>query len=170
MRQIVEVHTLMAVFRDDPPQRQRWLDASTNRVEKSFRPSQMRQTGGSCQVSTSSTANGPDTQNPSARWMLPCHSESIHPSAISADLALHLTETFDLLADFLHVIPDSEALAATPLPHTAELLEASRRWRILDQLSKRWQTPPTLSDVTHVRSLLNQPDGTDSDRFENIHE
>lgn len=30
VRQIVEEHYLMAVFRDDPPQRQRWLDASTN--------------------------------------------------------------------------------------------------------------------------------------------
>lgn len=41
-RQIVEAHYLMAMFRDDPTQRRRWLDASTSRIEKSFRPGQMR--------------------------------------------------------------------------------------------------------------------------------
>lgn len=45
-RQIVEAHYLMALFRDDPSQRQRWLNASTNRIEKSFRPGQMREAGG----------------------------------------------------------------------------------------------------------------------------
>lgn len=45
-RQIIEAHYLMAVFRDDPKQRPRWLKASTNRIEKSFRPAQMRQVAG----------------------------------------------------------------------------------------------------------------------------
>jgi len=45
-RQIVEAHYLMAVFRDDASQRSRWLNASTNRIEKSFRPSQMREASG----------------------------------------------------------------------------------------------------------------------------
>jgi len=31
-RQIVEAHYLMALFRDDPDQRTRWLRASTNRI------------------------------------------------------------------------------------------------------------------------------------------
>lgn len=154
LRQIVEVHYLMAVFRDDPPQRQRWLDASTNRIEKSFRPSQMRLAGGFRPSEYKQHCEWGGHPNPSARWMLPCHSGNIHPSTLVADLALHLTETVDLLADLLIEIPHGEALA-THLPQMDELLETSRRWRSIDPLSKRLQALPPPGSTAE---FLNHPD------------
>lgn len=41
-RQIVRGALPLGVFRDDAPQRARWLSASTNRIENSFRPASNR--------------------------------------------------------------------------------------------------------------------------------
>lgn len=141
VRQIVEAQYLMAVFRDDQPQRQRWLDASPNRIEKSFRPGQMRQAGGFRPSEYKQHCQWGGHPNPSARWLLPNHSGAVHPSALEADLALHLTETVDLLADVLNTIPEAEALIAQ-LPQQGGLPTAYRKWRDLDPLSRRMQLPP----------------------------
>jgi hypothetical protein len=42
LRQLVEQQYLAALFANDPTQAERWVHASTNRIEKSFKPSQMR--------------------------------------------------------------------------------------------------------------------------------
>src|SRR3546814_5019822 len=64
---------LMAVFRDDASQRGRWLTASTNRIEKSFRPGQMRQAAGFSHSEYKQHCTWGGHPNPSARWLLPNH-------------------------------------------------------------------------------------------------
>lgn len=111
-RQIVEAHYLMAVFRDDPTQRARWLTASDNRIEKSFRPGQMRQAAGFDVGEYKQHSAWGGHPNPSARWLLPNHSGGeVHPSVLAADLAMHLTEVVDGLAAVLETIPRVEALS-----------------------------------------------------------
>jgi hypothetical protein len=86
VRQIVEAHDLMAVFRDDATQRARWLNASTNRIEKSFRPGQMREAGGFTPGEYKQHRTWGGHPNPSARWLLPDHSGNVEPSVLAADL------------------------------------------------------------------------------------
>ena len=154
VRQIVEAHYLMAVFRDDPPQRQRWLAASTNRIEKSFRPSQMRQAGGFRPSEYKQHCEWGGLPNPSARWLLPNHSGRVDPSTLATDLALHLTETVDLLADVLKMIPNAEILIAH-LPPQGRLPTVYRAWRVHDPFSKRMQLPPKPADLTRIQSLAS---------------
>jgi hypothetical protein len=146
VRQIVEAHYLMAVFRDDPSQRQRWLSASTNRIEKSFRPGQMRQAGGFKPGEYKQHCTWGGHPNPSARWLLPNHAGQVDPVVLFADLGLHLTESVDLLVDVLKTIPNAEALAEH-LPPQGELPETYRRWRSLDSLSGRVKLPDSPADL-----------------------
>lgn len=152
VRQIVEAHYLMAVFRDDPPQRQRWLDASTNRIEKSFRPSQMRQAGRFRPSEYKQHCEWGGHPNPSARWLLPNHTGNVEPSTLSADLALHLTETVDLLAGVLMMIPNAEALIPQ-LPPQGDLPALYRAWSAVDPFSRRMQLPPTPADLARIQNL-----------------
>lgn len=145
-RQIVEAHYLMAVFRDDAAQRQRWLGATTNRIEKSFRPSQMRQAGGFKPSEYKQHCAWGGHPNPSARWLLPNHTGASHPSVLAADLAMHLTEAVDLLAAVLATIPNAEALMAH-LPPQGDLPGTYRRWRVDDPLSGRMRLPESPADT-----------------------
>lgn len=140
VRQIVEAHYLMAVFRDDQTQRQRWLDASTNRIEKSFRPGQMRQAGGFRPSEYKQHCTWGGHPNPAARWLLPDHSGNVDPNMLVADLAMHLTEAVDLLVEVLETIDDGEALAER-LPPQGKLPDAYRRWRVVDPFSSRVKLP-----------------------------
>lgn len=139
-RQIVEAHYLMAVFRDDPSRRQRWLDASTNRIEKSFRPGQMRQAGGFRPSEYKQHCAWGGHSNPSARWLLPNHQGNAHPSVLAADLAIHLTEAVDLLVSVIATMPNAE-LYARHLPAQGELPDAHGLWREQDPLSGRIKLP-----------------------------
>jgi hypothetical protein len=139
-RQIVEAHYLMAVFRDDPSQRLRWLSASTNRVEKSFRPGQMRQAGGFKPSEYKQHCTWGGHPNPSARWLLPNHQGNVHPSVLAADLAMHLTESVDLLVSVIDTMPNSGAYAGY-LPPQADLPKTYRQWRQEDPLSGRVKLP-----------------------------
>lgn len=161
VRQMVEAYYLMAVLRDDPPQRQRWLDAPTNRIEESFRPGQMRQAAGFQPGEYKQHCEWGGHPNPSARWLLPNHSGKVDPSTLAADLALHLTETVDLFADVLKVIPNADALIAH-LPPQADLPKVYREWRDLDPFSKRMQLPPTPADLIRIQNLRSPaaPDPT----------
>ncbi len=135
-RQIVEAHYLLAVFRDDPTQRRRWLTASTNRIEKSFRPSQMREASGFLPSEYKQHCAWGGHPNPSARWLLPNHSGNSHPSVLSADLAMHLTETVDLLVDVLKTIHNADLLAQH-LPAQGDLHQIYQRWRDADPRARR---------------------------------
>lgn len=146
-RQIVEAHYLMAVFRDDPPQRQRWLGASTNRIEKSFRPGQMRQAGGFRPSEYKQHCAWGGHPNPSARWLLPNHHANFDPSMLAADLGTHLTEAMDLLAVVLVTLPNAAALVGQ-LPPQGNLSERIRRWRTDDPLSRRLQLSEELGGNT----------------------
>lgn len=139
-RQIVEAHYLMAVFRDDPMQRRRWLDASTNRIEKSFRPGQMRQAGGFKASEYKQHSAWGGHPNPSARWLLPNHRGGVHPGILVSDLATHLTEAVDLLVSVIDTVPNAQALASN-LPSQGDLSETCQRWRSEDPLSGRFTLP-----------------------------
>lgn len=136
-RQIVEAHYLMAVFRDDAAQRTRWLNASNSRIEKSFRSGQMRQAAGFDVAEYKQHCAWGGHPNPSARWLLPNHnSGEVHPSALAADLAMHLTEAVDLLAAVLETIPSAEAVVER-MPEPGNLPDTYARWRALDPLAER---------------------------------
>lgn len=139
-RQIVEAHYLMAVFRDDPSQRQRWLNASTNRVEKSFRPGQMRQAGGFKASEYKQHSAWGGHPNPSARWLLPNHQGGVHPGILVSDLATHLTESVDLFVSVIDTMPNAQALARF-VPSQGNLSETCHRWRSEDPLSGRFTLP-----------------------------
>jgi hypothetical protein len=139
-RQIVEAHYLMAVFRDDASQRGRWLSASTNRIEKSFRPGQMRQAGGFSPSEYKQHCAWGGHPNPSARWLLPNHTGKVQPSVLMADLGMHLTETVDLLVTVLKTIPSADRLVEN-LPPQGDLPDTYRRWRARDPLSGRVKIP-----------------------------
>lgn len=148
-RQIVEAHYLMAHFRDDPNQRVRWLKASDNRIEKSFRPGQMRQAGGFRVEEYKQHCAWGGHPNPSARWLLPNHAHGpIAPDALAADLAMHLVETVVLFADVLVTVPN--ALAYVKLvPDQGDLPAVVDVWRESDPLSVRYEIPraaPTVED------------------------
>lgn len=146
-RQIVEAYYLMAVFRDDASQRARWLNASDNRIGKSFRPGQMRQAAGFDVADYKQHCAWGGHPNPSARWLLPNHnSGEVHPSALAADLAMHLTEAVDLLAAVLATIPGVEPIVQQ-MPESGELTEAYSRWRTLDPLSERVTLPDSPADL-----------------------
>lgn len=136
-RQIVETHYLMTVFRDDPLQRQRWLNASTNRIEKSFRPSQMRQAGGFRPGEYKRHCIWGGHPDPSARWLLLNLRGSVHPSILVADLATHLTEAVDLFVFVIDTMPNAKALAG----NQDNLPETCQRWRTEDPLSGRFILP-----------------------------
>ena len=138
-RQVVEAHYLLAVFRDDADQRARWLGASTNRIEKSFRPGQMRAAGGFSVSEYKHCAWGGHL-NRSARWLLPNNTGTVDPSLLSADLGMHLTETVDLLVSILATIPNADAMVEH-LPGQEDLPEKYRHWRAEDPLSRRVQIP-----------------------------
>lgn len=152
VRQIVEAHYLLTVFRDDPAQRQRWLDAGTNRIDKSFKPGQLRQAAGFQPGEYKQHCAWGGHPNPSARWLLPNHTGNVEPSTLSADLALHLTETVDLLAGVLEVIPNAEALIVHLPPH-GDLPTLYRAWSAVDPFSRRMQLPPTPADLTRIQNL-----------------
>lgn len=139
-RQIVEAHYLMAVFRDDPTQRQRWLSASTNRIEKSFRPGQMRQAGGFKASEYKQHSAWGGHPNPSAQWLLPNHQGGVHPAILVSDLATHLTESVDLFASVIDTMPNAQALAGNLLSQ-GDLSETCQRWRSEDPLSGRFTLP-----------------------------
>lgn len=146
LRQIVEAHYLMAVFRDDASQRARWLNASNSRIEKSFRPGQMRQAAGFDVNEYKQHCAWGGHPNPSARWLLPNHnSGEVHPSALAADLAMHLTEAVDLLGVVLETMTDVEPIVQQ-MPEPGELTEAYSRWRTLDPLSERIALPERHAD------------------------
>ncbi|KRF19878.1 hypothetical protein [Nocardioides sp. Soil796] len=145
-RQIVEAHYLMAVFRDDASQRGRWLSASTNRIEKSFRPGQMRQAGGFSPSEYKQHCTWGGHPNPSARWLLPNHTGKVHPSILMADLGMHLTETVDLLVAVLKMIPSADALVEH-LPPQGDLPDTYRQWRAEDPLSGRVKIPDSPADL-----------------------
>lgn len=144
-RQIVEVHYLMAVFRDDASQRGRWLSASTNRIEKSFRSGQMREAGGFRLSEYKQHCSWGGHPNPSARWLLPNHTGKVDPSILVADLGMHLTETVDLLGAVLQTIPSAAGLAES-LPPQGDLPDTYRRWRARDPFSGRVKTPDSPAD------------------------
>jgi len=145
-RQIVEAHYLMAVFRGDASQRGRWLTASTNRIEKSFRPGQMRGAGGFSPSEYKQHCTWGGHPNPSARWLLPNHTGRVDPSVLMADLGMHLTETVDLLVAVLKTIPSADALVAY-LPPQDDLPDTYRRWRAEDPLSERVKIPDSPADL-----------------------
>jgi len=146
-RQIVEAHYLMAVFRDDASQRARWLNASNSRIEKSFRPGQMRQAAGFDVAEYKQHCAWGGHPNPSARWLLPNHNfGEVHPSALAADLALHLTEAVDVLGTVLETIPGVESIVQQ-MPEPGELHETYSRWRALDPLSERLTLPDSPGDL-----------------------
>lgn len=140
IRQIVEAHYLMAVFRDDASQRARWLNASNNRIEKSFRSGQLRQTAGFDVAEYKQHCAWGGHPNPAARWLLPNHSGKVHPCTLAADLAQHLTEAVDMLADVLETIPGVEPILQH-MPEPGELPKTYSRWRALDPLAERKTLP-----------------------------
>ncbi|UKA56947.1 hypothetical protein [Arthrobacter sp. FW306-2-2C-D06B] len=144
-RQIVEAHYLMAAFRDDPPQRQRWLNASTNRIEKSFRPSQMRQAGGFRPSEYKQHCTWGGHPGPSARWLLPNHDGNVHPGILVADLATHLTEAADLFASAVNTLPNAPALAGN-LPSQGDLPDAYSHWRTEDPFAGRFILPASTAN------------------------
>ena len=145
-RQIVEAHYLMAVFRDDASQRSRWLTASTNRIEKSFRPGQMRAAGGFSTSEYKQHCKWGGHPNPSARWLLPNHTGRVDPSVLMADLGMHLTETVDLLVAVLKTIPSADT-PVKHLPPQGDLPDTYRRWHAEDPLSKRVKVPDGPADL-----------------------
>jgi len=145
-RQIVEAQYLMAVFLDDASQRGRWLNASTNRIEKSFRPSQMRQTAGFRASEYKQHCTWGGHPNPTARWLLPNHTFKVHPSVLMADLGMHLTEATDLLVDVLRTTSNADTLVEH-LPPQGDLPDVYSRWRAKDPLSSRARTPDGPADM-----------------------
>src|SRR3546814_15093760 len=121
---------LMAGFRDDASQRGRWLTASTNRIEKSFRPGQMRQAAGFSHSEYKQHCTWGGHPNPSARWLLPNHRGKVHPSVLMADLGMHLTETVDLLVAVLKTIPSADALVEGLTPQDDQIGRESWRERV----------------------------------------
>lgn len=97
LRQLVEQHYLAALFANDPMQAQRWVRASTNRIEKSFKSSQMRSAGGFRTAEYKSHCEQAGHPNPHARWMLPDHNPHIPPALLWVDLNRHLVEITDSL-------------------------------------------------------------------------
>lgn len=139
VRQIVEAQYLMAVFRDDAKQRARWLNASTNRIEKSFRPGQMREAGGFTISEYKQHCSWGGHPNPSARWMLPNHTGfPVAPDLLIVDLGQHLTEAVDLLVSVLPTLP---MVDLDTLPSQGDLPETYRRWRAEDPMSGRITIP-----------------------------
>src|SRR3546814_5576544 len=137
---------LMAGFRDDASQRGRWLTASTNRIEKSFRPGQMRQAAGFSHSEYKQHCTWGGHPNPSARWLLPNHRGKVHPSVLMADLGMHLTETVGLLVAVLKTIPSADALVEG-LPPQDDLPDTYRRWRAEDPLSERVKSEEHTSEL-----------------------
>lgn len=144
-RQIVEANYFMAVFRDDPSQRSRWLNASTNRIEKSFRPSQMREAAGFKPSEYKQHCTWGGHPNPSARWLLPNHTSRLDPNVLAADLGQHLTEGVNLLVTVLETLPNAETLT-DHLPPQDDLSETYRRWRDNDPFSGRITIPDNPAD------------------------
>jgi len=145
-RQIVEAYYLMAVFRDDASQRRRWLRASNNRIEKSFRPGQMRQAAGFNVGEYKQHCAWGGHPNPSARWLLPNHHSDVSPAVLAADLAMHLTEAVDALAAALNSLPGVRAVVEQ-MPEPGELPETYSRWRALDPLAERITLPDNPADL-----------------------
>ncbi|MFA4051889.1 hypothetical protein [Mycobacteroides chelonae] len=153
-RQIVEANYLMAMFRIDPPQRRRWLNASNNRIVKSFRPNKMRQIAGFDAREYSQHCSWGGHPNPSARWLLPNHNTgAAHPGALAADLAMHLTEGVDMLVSVLETIPGVEPVVKR-MPEQGKLPDRYNRWRAVDSLSDRMTFPDT-PGVDPVRQPLS---------------
>ena len=146
VRQIVECQYFMAVFRDDPTQRVRWLEASTNRIDKSFRPGQMREASGFRVSEYKQHCSWGGHPNPSASWLLPNHQDRRTEwlGALFADLALHLTETIDILV----AVIGSLSFDPTPgLPSQEPLQETYERWRAEDPFSRRVTLPDSASNL-----------------------
>lgn len=145
-RQIVEANYLMAVFREDPPQRRRWLNASNNRIVKSFRPNKMRQIAGFDAREYSQHCSWGGHPNPSARWLLPNHNTgAAHPGALAADLAMHLTEGVDILVSVLETISGVEPIVER-MPEADSLSQVYTRWHAEDPLAERIALPGNPGD------------------------
>jgi hypothetical protein len=137
-RQIVEAHYLMARFRDDPKQRERWLAASNNRIEKSFRPSQMREAGGFLPSEYKTHCSWGGHPNPSGQWLLANHSRLIGDmTVLVADLAQHLTETANLLFEVIETLPYADVWVGV-LPKPPALIA---EWREKDPMAARFKFP-----------------------------
>jgi hypothetical protein len=86
---------------------------------------------------------------PSARWLLPNHRGSVHPSILVSDLATHLTEAIDRFVSVIDTMPNAKALAGN-LPSQDNLPETCLRWRNEDPLSGRFILPTSSANPPSV--------------------
>jgi hypothetical protein len=91
-RQLVEAHYLLAYFESDTSQAARWRRASKNRLDKSFKPSKLREVLGmdGGEYRTHCALGGHPT--PQAAWLLPDHQPLADQELHWVDLQQHLTD------------------------------------------------------------------------------
>ena len=122
-------HYLSALFANDPTQAERWVHASTNRIEKSFNPSQMRSAGGFRATEYKKHCEQAGHPNPHARWMLPDHNPHIPHALLWVDLNRHLVEITDSLLR-LAARGDCDWMSAQGhMPHLRSAHAIAQRWR-----------------------------------------
>lgn len=141
LRQLVEQHYLAALFADEPTQAARWVHASTNRIEKSFRPSQMRSAGGFRAAEYKSHCEQAGHPNPHARWMLPDHQPHVPPALIWVDLDRHLVEITDSLLRLAERADCDWMRVEGHMSHFRSAHAIAQRWLHEDPLSDRFPPP-----------------------------
>ena len=112
------------------------------KVSEKFSPGKNRAvTGFSSGEYTAHIRWGGGHPNPAGRWLLPNHTGfPIDPALLVVDLAQHLTETIDLVADILPTLP---MLDLSQLPPQRDLPEICKRWRADDPDASRVAIPDT---------------------------
>lgn len=144
LRQLVEQHYLSALFTNDPTQAERWVHASTNRIEKSFKPSQMRSSGGFRPAEYKRHCEQAGHPNPHARWILPDHNPHIPHALLWVDLNRHLVEITDSLLR-LAARGDCDWMSTEEhMPHLRSAHAIAQRWLNEDPLSDRFPIPDLL--------------------------
>jgi len=137
VRQIVEAHYLLARFHDNEMAAHEWLGASQSKIERSFRPGQMRSAGGFRLNEYKTHCSLGGHPNPGARWLLPDHQTNIPLNLLIGDLAQHLSEIAELVQGCLTQRDEGRAVGSSisPLPAVIE------HWRREDAWSSRITLP-----------------------------
>lgn len=92
-RQLVEAHYLLAYFASDSSQPGRWLGATKNRLEKSFKPAKLRELGGFDGHDYQVHCSWGGHPTPQAKWLLPDHQPLASPELHWVDLQQHMTDS-----------------------------------------------------------------------------
>ncbi len=132
IRQLVEVHYLLAHFADDPLQIQRWMRATPNRVAHAFALHVMRPVKGFLESEYRAHRSWGYHPCPSGGWLLPAHQPMLNPELLWLDLIQHLADVTAAIFDCVRVLRECREISTACHDVFNDLAHTINSWHAAD--------------------------------------